>query len=779
VAGVRSLQQRQSASTAKLDSALADLSGHLSQVRSDHALEDLHALNPAARFMQRSTAEGPLVLVDAITTDDPQKLKSALVSLGMQHAVLYSNDVGGWLPLSQLANAATRAEIHAIRASMSRTRAGAVTTQGDFAQHSDVLRSTYSTLTGTGVMVGILSDSYDCYDVYAESGSGVPVSGPTGYASNGFTASATKDISTGDIPSNVQLVSATVNTTVDAGEFDCKNYGAPVRLPFTDEARAMMQIVHDVAPGATLAFHSAEYSEADFAAGVAALAAAGAKVIADDVGYFDEPFYQDGIIAQAIDAVAKGTAYFSAAGNSADHAWESLAPAFTTPSSSGGTSGELLLNFDTTGATNKTMLPVTIPGLQQGEPMAVIVEWDQPYVTGAPKSPGASSHINLCISGAGNDTVVTNTSSAVGQGCTGANATGSDPVQILVLFNPANSGAATAPTTINIAVGLADSTPIPGRIRVVVDDGGAGATFDSTLATHSATLQGHPGAAGAAAVGAAAFHHSPACGVTTATLEDFSALGGTPILFDSAGTRLAVADQRQKPDFVGPDGGNDTFLGFTLAASSNPNFKDNSTVPQCANNVSFPNFFGTSAATPHAAAIAALMLQANSALTPTQIYGALRSSALAMGATTPDFSSGYGFIQADAALKLLPPGAPTLSFSPATVTEGATTMLSWTSINTTSCTASGSWSGSQTSSGSATITAPMTAGDAAYTLTCANSKGSAAATVHLTVTAPKSGGGGGGALDELTVLVLGALGCARLLRRGKALTACGRRNRDL
>ena len=80
---------------------------------------------------------------------------------------------------------------------------------------------------------------------------------------------------------------------------DCLNYGAPEYLPFTDEGRAMLQIVHDVAPGASLAFYTGDNSEADFANGILALAAAGAKVEADDIGYFDEPFYQDGLLAQA------------------------------------------------------------------------------------------------------------------------------------------------------------------------------------------------------------------------------------------------------------------------------------------------------------------------------------------------------------------------------------------------------------------------------------------------------------------------------------------------
>ena len=78
----------------------------------------------------------------------------------------------------------------------------------------------------------------------------------------------------------------------------------------------MAQIVHDLAPGASLAFATAFSGELAFAANIRALAAAGAEVIVDDVAYFEEPFFQDGPVAVAVDEVtAAGVSYFSAAGN--------------------------------------------------------------------------------------------------------------------------------------------------------------------------------------------------------------------------------------------------------------------------------------------------------------------------------------------------------------------------------------------------------------------------------------------------------------------------------
>jgi hypothetical protein len=758
--GSRSAQQVASSTARKMDAALAEISRHLNQVRAEHAIEDLHTLNPAARFGQPAGGE-PMVLVDAVTLGDAAALKAALVDLGLQRAAVFANDVGGWLPVSQLNAATLRDEVHAIRAAMPRTRVGAVTTQGDYVQHSDVVRSANS-LDGSGITVGVLSDSYDCYAVYGAAGSGVPASGATGYAPNGFTATAATDVSTGDLPSTVNVLEE-----AEGGGQGCLNYGAPLQLPFGDEGRGMMQIIHDVAPGAALAFHTAVNSEADFANGIEALASnAGAKVIADDVGYPDEPFFQDGLIAQAIDTVeANGVAYFSAAGNDSDLGYDNLAPTFAT-AGSGVNAAEHLLNFDTSGATTTTTLPVSIPSMMPGEFVAIVLEWDQPYVTGAPSSGGASSALDLCVANVtGNDSIYDDDLNALATDCTGANAIGTDPVQVLIVANPANSAGNSEAATLNIVVGLA-SGAAPGRIKLAVEDDGLGSTINK-FATNSGTLQGHPGAAGAMAVGAAFYFQTPACGTTPAVLEPYSSEGGTPILFDATGTRLATPVTRQKPEIVGPDGGNTTFFGFTLASQGLAGGQLDTTNASCQNNAKYPNFFGTSAATPHVAGIAALFLQANASLTPTQIYTVLQNGALSMnGTTSPDNRTGYGFVQANTSATMIPavvPVAPTLTLASTSIVVGTSTTLTWSSANTTGCTASGSWSGALASNGSQTLT-PTAAGSDTYSLACANAAGTSPSTsAILTVTAAASSHGGG----EIGVPTLLGLAALRLMRRRK------------
>jgi hypothetical protein len=710
--GGRSAVQQRSGIGAKLDATLADLTRHIDRVRPGHQVADLHALNPAARFAQSNGTA--LVLVDAVTRGDARQLERSLVALGLQRASVYDNDVSGWLPVDAIVAAAARAEVLSMRASITRTRAAVLATQGDFAQGTSALRTAVATLTGSGVTVGVLSDSFNCYAIYEQPANGVPATGYNGYAPFGFaTDDAGFDESNGYLTATVNVVS----------EAQCLDYGQPIELPFGDEGRAMMQVVHAVAPGAALAFYSATNGEADFANGIQTLASSGAKVITDDSGYFDEPFFQDGIVAEAINtAAAQGVAYFSAAGNNADHSYDNDAPQFST-AGTGSLGADDLLNFDTSGASTATSLSVELPELAPGEFIGLVLEWDQPYVTGAAGSPGASSSIDMCVTGAGGYTVFNLDGNAVT--CTGANAPGTDPVQVLIIGNPANANVLTPKTTISVQIGLVKGSTVPGRIKLAVEDDGAGSSIP-VFATNSPTIQGHPGAAGAAAVAAAFFPLTPLCGSPTASLESFSSLGGEPILFNTSGARLAVPQVRQKPDFTGPDGINTSFFGAPLADYASPDNSDPSSIAGCQNQVAYNNFFGTSAATPHAAGAAALLMQALPAITPAMVIGALRATAAPMGTTTPNFRSGYGFMQAQ---KL---SAPVVWFPGSAVSVGNTTTLSWIALSGSACTASGGWSGARATSGSQKIN-PAAAGTTTYALACTVGAGTQSSSAALEV----------------------------------------------
>ncbi len=275
---------------------------------------NLRTLNPTIRLRPRAPLALPEVLVDAVTHGDAQALRAALESLGLENAAVFSNDVSGWLPIDQIANASGLAEVHALRASRARTRTGAVSSQGDYAQRSDLLRaSTSSGLSGSGVTVGVLSDSFNCYAYYQQNGI-------TNYTQNGYTANYSTDVSTGDLPSTVQVVQ----------EADCPDYGAPQQLPFTDEGRSILQIVHDVAPDAALAFYTADNGEAAFAAGIVQLAKNVGR--RSSTTMWATPMSRFSRTAswrrRWTRSRRKGVAYFSSAGNDGRNSYENTSPSF-------------------------------------------------------------------------------------------------------------------------------------------------------------------------------------------------------------------------------------------------------------------------------------------------------------------------------------------------------------------------------------------------------------------------------------------------------------------
>jgi hypothetical protein len=88
-----------------------------------------------------------------------------------------------------------------------------------------------------------------------------------------------------------------------------------------------------------------------------------------------------------------------------------------------------------------------------------------------------------------------------------------------------------------------------------------------------------------------------------------------------------------------------------------------------------------------------------------------------------------------ATLTVLTPSPPTVSLtaSPDSIAAGESSTLSWSSSNVTSCTASGGWSGSKSTSGSQSVAPTVTT---TYTLTCSGAGGSATASATVALRQP-------------------------------------------
>jgi hypothetical protein len=91
-----------------------------------------------------------------------------------------------------------------------------------------------------------------------------------------------------------------------------------------DEGTAMLEIVHDMVPDADLYFHDWGDDVIAFNAAIDALVAAGCNVICDDVGWLDEPFFEDGTVATHVTDVitSNDVIYVSSAGNAAEEHYQ-------------------------------------------------------------------------------------------------------------------------------------------------------------------------------------------------------------------------------------------------------------------------------------------------------------------------------------------------------------------------------------------------------------------------------------------------------------------------
>ena len=387
-----------------------------------------------------------------------------------------------------------------------------------------------------------------------------------------------------------------------------------------DEGTAMMEIVHDLAPNAHLIFATAFTSEQSFADNIRALRAAGADIIVDDVVYFAESPFQDSGPAQAvIDVTNDGALYFSSAGNEQNvddrtaGNWEGdYDPAGQTIGKFAGEAHD----WDP-GPLTQALNPVS----DDSAGVPTILQWNDPQ--------GHSGN-DYDLYAVGSDGSVLGFSNDVQDG-------DDDPFEG---FNLPFGTVGLAVVKFSGANRYFQLTPFRGRFEN--RPGLTGFNTPGVTRGHSAV----PAAFSVAAVPAAgAFPREIAPGVPNPSgpfpnqftraqqSETFTSDGPRRVFYNPDGTEITPGNLtstggfvRQKPDVTAADGVSTSVPGFDP-------------------------FYGTSAAAPHAAAIAALILSGNPGISPTEVRSALTGTAIDIEARGYDRDTGFGIVMPERALK--------------------------------------------------------------------------------------------------------------------------------
>ena len=427
------------------------------------------------------------------------------------------------------------------------TRAGSTTTEGDAIHRANLVRA-WSDLNGAGVKLGVISDGVD---------------------------SMSDSQSSGDLPANVEI---------------------DPNLPGEgDEGTALLEIVHDLAPGASLAF-SGPFGSLEMAKAIDWLAndafgGTGADIIVDDLGFYREPFFEDGPVAlAAADAVAGGAVFVSAGGNAARVHYEAQ---FV----DGGDGFHAFAPNDTAMAIAPEVGRLWTGSV--GGVVAVILQWNDRW-----GAAGTDYDLFVCLEGS--KPTKFNLQNGRCAGSTRLQGGDDRPYELMIFTLPAGTSADLY--IHRYTAGLATRLELFVTVGSIKEHGvAAGGIF------------GHPAVVGVIATGAI-----DAGDLGHDELEASSDYGASEIYFPTRETR-------EKPDLIGIDG-----VAVTGAGGHRT------------------PFYGTSAAAPHVAGVAALVLEATRRAQPTlskkaaadAVFATLSETAVDLG--LEGFDDRFGFGRADA-----------------------------------------------------------------------------------------------------------------------------------
>ena len=577
-----------------------------------------------------SNNEVQVYILMVVTDGNLSALGSAGVTIEITDAA--HQRVQARIPVSRLKAVAELPFVNFVRLPSYGIRmTGSVDTEGDAILLASQARQKLG-LDGTGVRVGVISD------------------GLKGIFATGCTTCqgvAGGPISTGDLPSATGTRNAAGTLISSSGGITGTPFAAngnpdleglpPANPPcgFAGagaEGTALLEIVHDIAPNAQLSFANFQTSM-DFENAVNSLASSN-DVVVDDIGFFGGPY--DGssaVSSNTADALNSSTnpirAYITSAGNNApNHYMGTFTDSHTDAFSTTGEHGDLHLFQATTSTPATTDVldegPQTVNKIElptNGE-VVIFLTWDDTF--------GSSTNdYDLFLVSESTGAVVSG-SMGVNKACFGTQ----DPVECLEYTNDGaegffdiliqNRNNASAAKTLNMyaftpecaQAGLA--TLGSGHAKVSYNTTSQSVTGESDAGGSPVSVTSAGAICSASTKAATARPTDASCADTTnSTIEYFSSLGPT-------------VDGRLKPEISGIDGVSITGAG----QFENP-------------------FFGTSAAAPHIAGIAALLLQAAPCLLDgasgavdngtarANLRGLILNNAAGLG-TIPNDTFGYG-----------------------------------------------------------------------------------------------------------------------------------------
>jgi len=693
------------AQSSKLTTVLGDL------VRANAGRATTLAVDAMPRSVQDAVQGGRLriaadgnvqvyILMSSVTDETVSQLTGAGVTIEIRDDA--RRRVQAHLPIARLDAVAQLEIVDAIRLpTYARHHIGKVTTEGDAILFSADVRSQF-TLDGTGVRVGVVSDGLK----------GVFATGCT----TACAGVADGPISTGDLPAATGVRNASGVLTSSTGGIIGRSFqangdleGLPPATPACAfpgagaEGTALLEIVHDLAPGARLSFANGD-TDLAFNQAVNFLAASN-DVVVDDIGFFGEPYDGTSSVSRNTAAALNNPdfpirAYFTSVGNSADEHYIGTYASSSVDGStvSGiGNPGRLHLfqrTADTTDVLNLGPQPYNVIALPANGEVVIFLSWNDPF--------GASANnYDLYLVQQSTGRVVASSTDAQNgrqdpvESIDYVNRTGSQDFFRIVVQNVRDAAQARDLNIYSFQPECAAAGPLllaPPRHE----------RHNYNTATRSVSAQSDAGGSPVSviSVGAICSASANAAGRFPANAPDESCLDTTNRTAEFFSSRGPTLDGRRKPDIAAIDG-----VQITGAGSFGG------------------TFFGTSAASPHMGGIAALLLQGAPCLmnrTASTIAAAaaratvrdlLLGRAISMTNDSPDNVFGAGRADAFASIRTILPAwsgqSPQLTFDANTTFGAALSAAQLGFVDPNSCSlTSMTWTGGCGTSPGSTMTCP-------------------------------------------------------------------------